>query len=129
MIRVHTITIQARDVALVGRFWRDLLRYEVCPNRSDSVLLCGDGPSLLIQPSQEPAVAGRVHLDLRPDDAAAETERALSLGACRLDVGQTGREGWTVMGDPEGNVFCVLQGIGEFEILQADDPGSCTPID
>ncbi len=129
MIRVYTITIQARDVALVGRFWRDLLRYEVCPNHSDSVLLCGDGPSLLNQPSREPAAVGRVHLDLRPDDAAAEVARALSLGARRMDVGQTGQEGWTVMADPEGNVFCVLQGTREFEILQADDPASCTPIE
>ncbi|MBS1848184.1 MAG: hypothetical protein JST73_07885 [Actinobacteria bacterium] len=102
VIRVHTITIQARDVALVGRFWRDLLRYEVCPNHSDSVLLCGDGPSLLIQPSREPAAAGRIHLDLRSDEAGVEVARALSLGARRVDVGQTGQEGWTVMGDPEG---------------------------
>ncbi|MBB2894372.1 VOC family protein [Flexivirga oryzae] len=129
MIRVHTITIEARDVALVGRFWRDFLRYKVSPNHSDSVLLCGDGPSLLIQPMGSTAVVGRLHLDLRPDDAGAEVSRALSLGARRMDVAQAGQEGWTVMCDPEGNVFCVLQGAHEFEAILAADPGSCTAID
>ena len=38
----------------------------------------------------------------------AEVERLLSLGARRTDVGQTGREGFEVLVDPEGNEFCVL---------------------
>lgn len=129
MIRLHTITIQARDAAVVGRFWRDFLGYEVAPNHSDSVLLSGDGPSLLIQPAAEPSAPGRIHVDLRPDDAAAEVERALTLGARLADVGQTGREGWTVLSDPEGNLFCVLQSRGEFEAALAVDPGECTPLD
>jgi hypothetical protein len=47
-------------------------------------------------------------MDLESDDPAAEIERLLSLGARRTDIGQTGREGFEVLIDPEGNEFCVL---------------------
>jgi hypothetical protein len=30
------------------------------------------------------------------------------MGARRVDVGQTGNEGFEVLADPEGNEFCVL---------------------
>ena len=34
--------------------------------------------------------------------------RLIALGAHRIDVGQTGDEGFEVLADPEGNEFCVL---------------------
>jgi Glyoxalase-like domain len=63
-------------------------------------------------PSGDPkTVKNRVHLDLTTsaDDRDAEIERLLSLGASRVDVGQTGDESWDVMADPEGNEFCVVR--------------------
>ncbi|MGW3789477.1 VOC family protein [Micromonospora chokoriensis] len=51
----------------------------------------------------------RLHLDLVADtDPRAEVRRLVDLGARRIDVGQTGAEGFTVLADPEGNEFCVL---------------------
>ena len=47
-------------------------------------------------------------MDLEADDAVAEVERLLALGARRTDVGQTGREGFEVLVDPEGDEFCIL---------------------
>src|SRR6267142_1654602 len=41
-------------------------------------------------------------------DQDAELERLLALGARPVDVGQTGTESWHVLGDPEGNEFCLL---------------------
>src|SRR6266481_4550075 len=38
---------------------------------------------------------------------AAEVERLLALGAAPIDIGQ-GNVPWTVLADPEGNEFCVL---------------------
>jgi len=52
----------------------------------------------------------RLHLDLATESArhqAAEVERLLALGAVRADIGQ-GDVPWTVLADPEGNEFCVL---------------------
>ena len=51
----------------------------------------------------------RLHLDLRPDDQAAEVARFEQLGARRADVGQTSEHTWVVLADPEGNEFCILR--------------------
>jgi hypothetical protein len=64
-----------------------------------------------LQPSAGPKSGkNRNHPDLVAGDAAAEVERLIGLGARRADVGQTGNEGFTVLADPEGNEFCVLDG-------------------
>jgi hypothetical protein len=54
------------------------------------------------------AVKNRLHLDLRPEDQAAEVARLEALGARRVSVGQ-GEVSWVVMADPEGNEFDVLR--------------------
>ena len=46
----------------------------------------------------------RVHLDVMTDDVAAETGRLESLGATR----ERSMEGWEIMRDPAGLVFCVI---------------------
>ncbi|HEY1179408.1 MAG TPA: VOC family protein, partial [Phytomonospora sp.] len=52
-------------------------------------------------------VKNRLHIDLNPDDQAAEVERLVDMGARHVDIGQ--REvGWVVLADPEGTEFCVL---------------------
>ena len=129
MIRIETVTIKTQDVRAVARFWRDLLRYQVAPNHTESVLLQGAGPALLIQPAQAVALAAVIHLDLRPEDQEAEVQRALALGATLADIGQSGDEGWTVLRDPGGNLFCILQGMQDFEAHRAAEPGQVTPID
>ena len=55
-------------------------------------------------------VKNRVHLDLTSSaaDRDQEIDRLLTLGARRVDIGQTGAESWTVLADPEGNEFCIL---------------------
>ena len=56
-------------------------------------------------------VKNRVHLDLTSSaaDRDQEIDRLVSLGARRVDIGQTGKESWTVLADPEGNEFCVVR--------------------
>ena len=51
----------------------------------------------------------RLHIELDPDDQAAEVDRLLALGARRADVGQGDDVSWVVLADPEGNEFCVLR--------------------
>ena len=87
MISIATITIKTTKPRAVAAFWRDLLGYEVAPNLTDSV-----------------------HLDLRPDDQGEAVAAALARGASHADIGQTGQEGWVVLADPAGNLFCVLEG-------------------
>lgn len=128
MIRVSTITIKTAAPRAVARFWRDLLGYEVAPNHTDSVLLRGAGPSLLIQPAADDPGDGAMHLDVRPDDAQAAVARALELGATPADIGQSGREGWTVLRDPGGQLFCILQDRAAHDELVRRDRGTPTPL-
>lgn len=46
----------------------------------------------------------RVHLDIETDDVAAEVARVVALGAEVLEA----RDGYTVLRDPGGLVFCVV---------------------
>lgn len=127
---IATVTLKSDRPREVARFWRDFLDYRVAPNHTDSVLLLGDpGPALLIQPSERDPGPGAIHLDIRPDDQTRCVERALALGATYADVGQSGDEGWVVLADPGGNLFCVLQSGEQHHDLGRSDPGTPTPID
>ena len=45
-----------------------------------------------------------MHLDIESDDVPAEAARVLALGATVLEE----REGYTILKDPAGVVFCVV---------------------
>ena len=53
----------------------------------------------------------RLHLDLRTPDLEAEVARVLDLGATLLTSQPVVEDGWRwhVLGDPDGNEFCVLE--------------------
>ena len=111
-VAVHTLTIECGDAATLAAFWAALLDYVEAPHPTASVLIehpDGSGPRLLFQPSDRRKTdKNRLHFDLRPDDRHAAVERALGLGATRVDIGQAGDESWIVLADPEGNEFCIL---------------------
>jgi len=58
----------------------------------------------------------RLHLDLRPDDQAAEVERARAMGATPVDIGQGDEVTWVVLADPDGNEFCILRALTPEEL-------------
>ncbi|QGN48515.1 VOC family protein [Micromonospora sp. WMMC415] len=123
------MTMKTHMPSEVARFWRDLLGYRLAPNHSNSVLLVSDdAPALLIQPSVEQVEPGAIHLDLRPENQAACVARAVQLGAAHVGIGQTGDEGWVVMVDPGGNLFCVLQSRADYLRSLAEDPGTPTRV-
>jgi len=53
-------------------------------------------------------VATTIDVAAPPGRHRIEIERILDLGATRVDIGQRDDEPWTVLADPEGNEFCVL---------------------
>ena len=69
------------------------------------------GLQLLFIPVPEPkTIKNRIHFDVQPIDATRdqEVERLQSLGATIVDDHRNADgTGWVVMGDPEGNEFCV----------------------
>ncbi|MEV5574211.1 VOC family protein [Spirillospora sp. NPDC052269] len=134
--RVVQINMKAHDPAALGRFWAEALGWDVeHEDIGSSVHPVGYsypdpsavGMDLLARP--EPKTAkNRVHFDLSTTSAAHQAElvaRLRELGATLADVGQ-GDVPWTVMADPEGNEFCVLEprpvyeGIGPIAAVVVD---------
>jgi predicted enzyme related to lactoylglutathione lyase len=70
--------------------------------------LSDGGPALALQKVPEPRTGkNRIHLDLVADDPAAFTARVLELGGTKVEDHEMSGFHWSVLADPEGNVFCV----------------------
>jgi catechol 2,3-dioxygenase-like lactoylglutathione lyase family enzyme len=120
-LRLVQVNVKARDDAALGRFWAEALGWVVSSQGqgATSVAPAGfgwtdpDAPvcvDVIAVPDPE-TVKYRAHLDLATTSAAHQAElvaRLKELGATPADVGQ-GDVAWTVLADPEGNVFCVLE--------------------
>ena len=116
-IRIQCLCIDAADPVAIAGFWEAALGWRRTFEREDEVVLeppegspaDGVAPDLLfLKVPEGKAVKNRLHLDLRPDDQAAEVARLEGLGARRVSVGQQDVS-WVVMADPEGNEFDVLR--------------------
>jgi catechol 2,3-dioxygenase-like lactoylglutathione lyase family enzyme len=107
----YSIVIDCSDIKRESAFWAEALGYPVVFEAEDEIVVAKDDetePGLVFVPVPEgKAVKNRLHIDLNPDDQAAEVARLEFLGAKRVDIGQ-GDVRWIVMADPEGNEFCVL---------------------
>ena len=111
-MRIETVTVDAREPEVLARWWAELLRTEAKYDDVDEWVVDADGASLLfLLDTEEKVVKNRWHLDLRPDDQDAEVARAESLGARRVEIGQSEdpQVSWVVLADPEGNEFCILR--------------------
>ena len=104
------------DAQRVGAFWAELLGMSLQsePGGDEVAFWLDFGPEgrdlLFLNVPEAKTVKNRLHLDLRPGDQQAEVERALSLGATHVDIGQ-GQQTWVVLADPEGNEFCILRAL------------------
>jgi predicted enzyme related to lactoylglutathione lyase len=107
------IIVDSRDPARLARWWAEVLGYHITVEEPDLVAIAGPletHPGIAFVPVSEPkAGKNRLHIDLAPDDQAAEIERLVDMGARHVDVGQPDGAGWVVLGDPEGNEFCLLR--------------------
>jgi catechol 2,3-dioxygenase-like lactoylglutathione lyase family enzyme len=111
--RLIALTVAAIDPAGLGRFWAGVLGWE--PADDGHTLLPTDdtGFRLHFHATQQPKSGqNRMHFDLTSsslEDQQRTVTQALELGARHVDVGQRPEEGHVVLGDPEGNEFCVLE--------------------
>ncbi len=105
------VVIAAQDPATLGRWWCEVLDWVVVDETPPVFEIQAEPdrlPGMMFLPVENAKdTKNRLHIDLRPDDQAAEVERIIALGATRVDVGQ-GDVPWVVLADPEGNEFCVL---------------------
>jgi predicted enzyme related to lactoylglutathione lyase len=120
-LRLVQVNFKARDDATLGRFWAEALGWAVSgaghgvTNAAPVGFVWTDPNApvcidVVAVPELE-TVPGRLHIDLATtsaDHQAKLVARLTELGATPADVGQ-GDVPWTVLADPEGNVFCVLE--------------------
>jgi hypothetical protein len=103
---------------MVG-FWSDLLEYQLLRQDEDSALIAlgpAARPRIFLQLVPEPPRGKtRLHIDLDvgTDDLEEAVERAVSLGARRVESFLDDGYGWWVLADPEGNVFCLARMPGD----------------
>ncbi|WP_299538158.1 VOC family protein [uncultured Streptomyces sp.] len=121
-LRPVQVNIKALDDTVVGRFWAEALGWGVSSEAPgvtnveplgdfvwpDPSAVCID---VVTVPEAKTVAKNRMHLDLATTSASHHTDlvaRLRALGATPADVGQ-GDVPWTVLADPEGNEFCVLE--------------------
>jgi predicted enzyme related to lactoylglutathione lyase len=118
--RLVQIAMNARDDPAVGRFWAQALGWTMSSegpgvtNLEPAGFTYPDPAAICIDVIAVPdpkTVKNRVHVDLATTSTAQQAELIAGLrdlGATPADVGQ-GDVPWTVLADPEGNEFCVLE--------------------
>jgi predicted enzyme related to lactoylglutathione lyase len=128
------VNFKAGDDAGLGRFWAEALGWRdhsaepgatsVMPVGADWPLPDGASIDVIAVPDPE-TVKDRAHLELATTSAAHHAElvaRLKELGATPADGDSSG----TVLADPEGNVFCVLE---PREIYQDTGPIAAVVVD
>lgn len=105
------------DVAELARFYSELRGWAIYKmDEDDAALDCGEGVAYLAiarnpdhVPPSWPCEPGsqqmQLHLDFEVEDLAAETERAISLGATLPD--HQPQDNVRVLLDPAGHPFCL----------------------
>jgi predicted enzyme related to lactoylglutathione lyase len=119
-LRLFEVNLKARDDAALGRFWAQALGWTASGAGDGATSVSPGGPAwpdpaavrldVIAVPDPE-NVRTRVHLDLAAGSAAHRAElvaRLRDLGATPAGAGRAGVP-WTVLADPEGNAFCVLE--------------------
>lgn len=121
----HT-TIDCHNAYELSEWWKPVLGYvdiegdpnlpghEECMIRDPET----DHQLLFIEVEDAKSVKNRIHFDLRPREGTrdAEVARLVAHGASEVDDQRNHYGpgiGWVVMGDPEGNEFCILRSEAE----------------
>ena len=117
-LRISELVLDCRDPQRLAEFWCEVLGFEILGYEDDGAIEIGPAagfgglqPTIVLSPTAVPQrERGYLHFDLSPVETnrSGEVERILRAGGRHADIGQLGTEPWTVMEDPEGNVFCVL---------------------
>lgn len=114
MLKIQCITFDCENPSIPAKFWSQALDWPITIENDEEVVVenpSGEADLLFLRNPDKRVVKNRVHFDLRPENQEAEVARLESLGAKRIEIGQSAdpRTTWVVMEDPEGNLFCVLR--------------------
>jgi catechol 2,3-dioxygenase-like lactoylglutathione lyase family enzyme len=114
-MKIGSIVIRCYEFDKMLAFWQPALHYVPRePAENGWVVLRdpqGRGPNLSLDqtPTKRSGKRSRLHLDLYTNDAKPEVERLVKLGAMRYPWRYKPHDDFTVLEDPDGNLFCVVQ--------------------
>lgn len=117
-VNVHLAALEfdAQDPSRLAAFWAALLHRDpvgaILP-----ALTVTDFDVRFVAETHPKTERHRMHFDLASsslDDQQGSVEKALSLGATQLDVGQRPDERHVVLADPEDNEFCIVEADNRF---------------
>jgi predicted enzyme related to lactoylglutathione lyase len=110
----RNVAIDCNDLERMTEFWSAMTGFEkVWGNDQYNFLQHPDGrrPGIVMQKVPEPVTAKtRIHVDLdavAAEDEGAAIQEAVDLGATVVAQHHELNVNWTVLNDPEGNVFCI----------------------
>lgn len=104
---IGMVTIDCLDPRRLAEFWAAATGCPVAQDFGDFVLV-GSTPALGFQRVDDPTPGkNRVHVDGGGGDREAQVARLRDLGATEKDTHSVPGFTFTVMADPEGNLFCV----------------------
>lgn len=105
--RIGMITVDCRDARSLAGFWSRATGAAIIEDHGEYIVL-ETVPRLAFQQVPDPTPGkNRVHLDGGGGDRLAAVARLRELGATERETRTMEGFAWTVMEDPEGNVFCV----------------------
>ncbi len=117
-LQLVQVNLKARDDVVLGAFWAEALGWGLDSERPgvtnlepvgftwpDPSAVCVD----LVRVPDPESVRYRVHIELATASEAHRAELVARLEKLGATLVGTGRDGATVMADPEGNVFGVLE--------------------
>ena len=130
-LRIQCLCIDTADPAGLAGFWQSALGWRRTHEEDDEVVLeppkgspeDGVVPDLLfLRVPEGKAGKNRLHLDLRTQDLDAEVRRVVGIGASLLTSQPAQEYGWRwhILGDPDGNEFCVIQPPDSHDAWAAD---------
>ena len=111
-LTIRHITVDCGIPLDVATFWAAALDVPLEGGDDEYAAIGGKngGPGwLFFQVPEGKTAKNRMHVDLESADREADVARLLGLGASVVAEHDQWKTRWTVLQDPEGNEFCVVQ--------------------
>lgn len=106
------ITTDCSNARALAKFWSQATGAPISTDYDGFFVMVDTTPTLGFQLVGDPTPGkNRIHIDFRSEDREAAVKRLEELGATMKSVESLpdGSFTWTVMADPEGNLFCVAE--------------------
>jgi catechol 2,3-dioxygenase-like lactoylglutathione lyase family enzyme len=107
-LKIDGITFNTPDPRALADWWVEALGGRITAEYPEYVFIEAGHVNLGFQRAQD-APTNTVHVDLSAADRVAEVKRLVGLGARVESEREVAGGEWTVLIDPDGNRFCVVQ--------------------